>query len=57
MDRLSTLDLKPVQNSADIEHMRAVAEAIARDVLGYLLTSDNFIPVIEADDAVQEWEL
>lgn len=57
MDKLSTLDLSPVNNAADIETMRQDAEAMARELLGYLLTSSNFAPVIEAEDAVQEWEL
>lgn len=57
LDRLSTLDLAPLDSAADIERHRAGAEQLARTLLGYLLTSDAFAPVIEADDAVQEWEL
>jgi hypothetical protein len=57
MDKLSTLDLSPVTNAADIEAMRAEAERMTRDLLGYLLSSENFIPVVEADDAVPEWAL
>jgi hypothetical protein len=57
MDRLSVLDLHPVTNAADLETMRAGAETVARDVLGYLLSSINFVPVTEAGDAVQEWQV
>lgn len=57
MSALSTFDLHPVTNAADIETMRARAEALTRDLLGYLLASPNFVPVIEAPDAVQEWEV
>jgi hypothetical protein len=57
MGTLSALDLHPITSAADIEATRIKAEQAAREILGYLITSANFAPVVEADDAVQEWEL
>lgn len=57
ISRLSTLDLHPVTNAADIERERVDAIAAVGALLAYLVTSDDFTPVTEADDAVQEWEL
>lgn len=57
MDKLSTLDLHPVENAADLETMHARAVEMTRELLAYLLTSENFVPVVEAPDAVQEWDL
>lgn len=56
-DALSRLDLHPVTSAVEIEAHRTAAQLISEQLGAYLLCSPNFAPVIEQDDAVQEWQL